>query len=118
VVAVAAVLISLRAIAAPPVAERDAKVQSFAIPGHGDLQLPVPAGWKAAWKPGDVPPTIEVTGPKEAAFAVLITPFPAPPGADPAAFVAPQRLRDAAEARGNEAMSTAKEEKLTIDEFK
>lgn len=57
----------------------DANVRSYALPGHGSLELQVPAPWEDRIErtPG-VPPTLHFNAQAGAQFEVIVTPIGAP----------------------------------------
>ncbi|HEX8916573.1 MAG TPA: hypothetical protein VF796_29755 [Humisphaera sp.] len=89
---------------------------AFAVPGHGALELNVPAGWKAEIvQPPGLPPTIRVEMPGPKGFSLQMTALP--PRGDPA-FNAPERLKQIAERQGQRVLSGSVEKELAVQTVK
>lgn len=115
---------------APPAPQR----QRFEVPGHGALDIAVPAGWKASSAEGEDPMPLTVRlEPREAkgrGFIVLLTPFwspTSPADETPEAPAAPDATREdaqgdtaqlLAELARRKALATSAEQEIALQELR
>ena len=87
----------------------------YALPGHGDFRLSLPAGWNDELRkhPGDFPPTIFISGFEGSPFVVMITPrWPDPH--DPSDFGTPKSIHELVAKAAQAAAPESVEGKLSI----
>lgn len=98
------------ALAADASAER-----RYSLPGHGILVLHLPAGWadKVRHSPGNLPPTISLSGFEGSPFVVAITPLWPEPGTA-ADFGTPQSIHAIVEKAAQAASPQSIEGRLSI----
>lgn len=92
--------------------------RSFALPGHGALQLVVPDSWqsKVSQPPKDLPPTLSFAPSGKPAFEVLITPiWPAGPDV---ALPPPVEIKKRVEQAASQVKPQAVEKSIPVREFK
>ncbi len=95
----------------------DVPARSYPVPGHGELQLQVPAPWKGEIppSPGDLPPTIEITPPAGDDFDIQITPLWSPAG-DPD-FNRPDVMRPLIQEIGDKQLPQSVETEIRLQEM-
>lgn len=93
------------------------QARSYAIPGHGELELKVPEEWKDSVKrpSHDLPPTLIFTPRSDKTFKLLVTVF-WNAKKDPQ-FNKPETIAELVTVLGNRQLSTAQETKLDIAEI-
>jgi hypothetical protein len=90
----------------------------FKVPGHGDLVMTIPAGWRKEVKSGlrkTMPPTLTITAPHEV-VQLLITPLWSTKG--DASFNSPEKIHEVAKAAGEQMLSGSKETSLALQDLK
>lgn len=104
--------------ASSPAIAQTASTRSYAIPGHGMLELVVPASWKdsISQPPRGLPPTITFSPPTGDDFQVLVTALWHPQG-DPG-FNSLQNIRALLERQGQKLLAQAVEKTLVLEELK
>jgi hypothetical protein len=112
-------LIAALALAAAGTALADSVApRSYALPGHGQLQLGVPAEWldQLDQPPKQVPPTIYFKPRNGAAFEILVTPLWAMPDISPAS--SPQELDASVRAAAKSALAQSVEKTIKVKPLK
>lgn len=96
----------------------DTGVRSYDVPGHGRIELTVPASWKdeANRPPADLPPTIEFSPPEGSSFSFQITALQSPTG-DPG-FNRPEKIRPLLEEIGRKQLEVSVEKEIVLKEIK
>ena len=87
----------------------------YALPGHGDFRLSLPAGWNDELRkhPGDFPPTIFISGIDGSPFVIFVTPrWPDPHAASD--FGTPKSIHEIVAKAAQAAAPQSVEGKLSI----
>jgi len=95
-------------------AAQNAPLQSFTLPGHGELRLAIPSAWKVEvhQQPGQLPPTLELSPRAGETFHILLTPvWPVPAGTSLPDLTA---IRDQVAAAAKEAESQSVEKTVLV----
>lgn len=102
-----------RSATAPPATA----AKSYAVAGHSDLNLTIPAGWNETEEPMQpgMPRTVRFTD-AAGTFEVLISILPPPK--DLPDFNSPAKLRSIADAQLKQMLTTAKETNVPLEELK
>ncbi|MBC8105712.1 MAG: hypothetical protein H7Z14_03910 [Anaerolineae bacterium] len=94
-----------------------ASTKTYAVAGHGDLKLTIPAGWTESEDPVQpgMPRTVRFTD-ADNKFEALISVLPPPKGL--VDFNSPQKLRTIAHAQVKQMLTTSKETSVALEDLK
>src|SRR5262245_37688309 len=111
-------IVALVFVVAHSVAAADAQARRFPLPGHGELELSVPMGWKVAVTSSgrELPPTLHFTAADGQAFEFIVTPLWQMQGLAPPSD--PQTVRERVGETAQQAQSQATESRIEVKELK